>query len=870
MDKKLILDTKLHIPAVRQDHIRRDTLNKKLDEGLEKEHKIFLVSAPAGYGKTTLVSGWLSRLDCNCTWLSLDEYDNDPLKFISYLLAAIRKVNKGFGTMMEDLMAAPKLPGVETVSLYMIKELEQVQEPFILVFDDYHVIDSEYINAMIQKLLDAVSLRLIIITRQEPSLAFSRWRVRDKMTELNSTDLKFTSAEIREFFGRYFNMNFDDDMLQIVEKKTEGWAASMQLTGLSIKNMEKAQAKSFMREFSGNNRFITDYLMDEVLENQEEQIRIFLNGTCMLKKFNGELCDAVTGIEDSRKIIKRLEKDNLFIVSLDNSHTWYRYHHLFSEFLRTGLNGGQKTEMCRKASLWCREHGLTEEALEYALEAKDGEAAASLVKAKAMELFQRGELKTLLSWLNSVSAIKEEKEGILEIYRAWCLLITGEIDEANQVIDGLECIGEGSNDPIIVGMAKAATPFRYTGEDKEKALKYAEEAVTFVKGKQELFHYGALIALGHANGLNGHTREAAALHAKVHEGAHRKGYRFLEVASLHDMAFYLNCMGKRREALALCERALERLTDHAGNHLPMAKIAYLPMGMLLYCSNKLEEAQRYLEEGIASYQELGFAHLVGLGEWYLVLSLYGMGEKERAFEITYRLKAYFKDFIVHRIAVFFEALEMELCLREGNAKRVSGWLKDPGTTFDKVSGISDINPYFTYLRAMISQKDFLRARTALEEKEELLRKEGRYGELITVLLLSALVKKHLGMEAEALGHVREAVAIAAPEGYERYFLDEGSELLELVYKVRDTAPGFIDKLFRKETKKIRALAEPLKKREIEILGLIAEGLSNHEIAEKLYITTGTTKWYIKNIFSKLGVNKRTQAVDRARRLEIIS
>ena len=198
------------------------------------------------------------------------------------------------------------------------------------------------------------------------------------------------------------------------------------------------------------------------------------------------------------------------------------------------------------------------------------------------------------------------------------------------------------------------------------------------------------------------------------------------------------------------------------------------------------------------------------------------------------------------------------------------WLKEPGTAFDKVSGISDINPYFTYVRAMIAQKDFHKARMVLEEKEELLRREGRYGELITMLLLMARVKKHLGTEAAALDCVREAVAIAAPESYERYFLDEGSELLELVYKVRDTAPGFIDKLFRKETRKIHALVEPLKKREMEILKLIAEGLSNREIAEKLFITTGTAKWHINNIFSKLGVNKRTQAVDKARRLNIIS
>ncbi|WRS28643.1 LuxR C-terminal-related transcriptional regulator [Oscillospiraceae bacterium MB08-C2-2] len=868
MDRTYISGAKLRIPAVRPNYICRDIPNKKLDEGLKKEHKIFLISVPAGYGKTTLVSGWISQLDEPCAWLSLDKYDNDPIKFIRYLLEAVRKVNKSFGVTVQDLTNAPKLPEIETVSLYLMNELEQFPQPLILVLDNYHVIEHPYIHEMVQNLLGSRSLRLIISTRQKPPIAFSRWRVRDKMTELNFSDLKFSGAEIKEFFGKSFNIVFDDDMLQTIETQTEGWAASMQLTGLSIKNMDKAQAKRFIKEQGASNRFIADYLMDEVVKMQEEQTCGFLYRTCMLKKFNRELCVAVTGIADSKKIIDRLEKDNLFIVALDHSHTWYRYHPLFSELLKANMDDDRKAELCKNASLWCEENGFAEEALEYALEAKDGEAAASLVKGEAISLFQKGKLKTLLSWLNSVSEINQDKESTLELYRAWCLLISGEMDEANRVIDSFAHTQDGSN-PVITGMVKAAMPFQYNSDDKKKTLQYAKDAVTVMKDQQGLFYYGALIALGHANGLNGHTREAAAWNAKAHGGACRKGYLFLQLLSLHDLAFYLNCMGRRREALALCEKTLERVTDSSKNPLKMIKIVYLSMGMLLYASNQLGRAKSYLEEGIAAYQELAFAHLIGLGEWHLVLLLYHLGEKEKAFEMVYRLQAHCKDLFVRRISLFFEALEMELHLREGNIAKVSAWLREPGSTFDAVSGILDIYPYFTYIRAMIAQKEFDKARLALEDKQTLLRKEGRYGELITVLLLLALVTKHLDNESKALGYVREALAMAAPEGYERYFLDEGSELLELAYKARDAAPAFVDKLFPKKAKKPQALAEPLKKREIEILVLIAKGLSNHEIAEMLYITTGTTKWYIKNIFAKLGVNKRTQAVDRARRLEII-
>ncbi len=869
MDKKIFLDTKLHMPSVRQNHICRDILNNRLDEGLKKEHRVFLVSAPAGYGKTTLVSGWLNRLNCKYTWLSLDEYDNEPSKFICYLLEAVRKISKSFGSTIENLMLATNLPAVKTVSLYMARELEQLQESIVLVLDDYHVIRNNYINELVQNLMNGGSMQFVIITRREPALAFSKCRVEDKITELNARDLKFTRAEINGFFSRYFKLTLKEESLEIIEKQTEGWVAGMQLIGLSLTYMERNREEALIKEFSSNNRFITEYLMDEVLKNQEEQLRTFLNKTCILKEFNEELCEAVTGMKHCRAIIQQLEKENLFIISLDDTNTWYRYHHLFSEFLRKNQEETGKIEICRTASLWCKKNGYTEAALEYALQAKDGEAAACLVKDRAIELFRKGELKNLLTLLNT-DLIRKEKDGILELYKAWCMLFTGEVDEASKILSNLINRKDNSNSLRVTGMVKASAPYLLNNEEKVKALMDAEEAIAFVEGKKDFFYYVALTALGHANALNGHTSTAAALHAKVHEGACKKGYHILEVTSLHDVAFYLNCMGKGREALALCEKTLERFTNHAGNYSPIDKIVYLPVGMLFYNFNKLEEAQKYLEEGIAVYRKLGFAHWGGLGEWYLVLALYNTGEKEKAFEMVYRLKAYYKDFKISRISLFFDALEMELCQREGNYEKVFRWLKETQNTFDKISGLSDINPYFTYLRALILQKDYLTAQKALTEKEEILRGEGRFGELITVLLLSALVQKHLGMEDRALDCLREAVALAAPEGYERLFLDEGSELLELVIMVRDTAPDFIDRICSSGVNKMNSLTNPLRKRELEILKLIADGLSNDEIAEILFITTGTVKWHINNMFSKLGVNKRTQAVVKARRLQIIN
>lgn len=889
MDKRLILNTKLHMPSVRHNHIPREALNRKLDEGLQKGHNVILVSAPAGYGKTTLMSGWLSRTGYSCTWLSLDEYDSEPVRFVSYLLAAVREIHPDFGAAIEDILFAPKLSGVETVSSYLIRELEQIQEPFVLVLDDYHAIDSWYINALMGKLLDSAALKIImvLITRREPLLAFSDLRAAGRITELDTSDLRFNEAEIREFFGRYFNISFDDDMLNMVEEQTEGWAAGMQLTGLSIKNKKKALARNFVEEFRGSNRFITDYLMDEVLLNQEEHIRNFLTATCILKKFSGELCDAVTGLEGSSKIIEQLERENLFIVALDDSHTWYRYHHLFSEFLRAGLNESRKNGMYRKASLWYIEKGFMEEALEYALEAKDGELAESLLKQEAVRLFQNGELKTLLFWLDSLAAIKKERAALLDAYRIICLLLTEEIHLACGVVGSLESMKMDKDDLVAQTLLQAVVSVFCNIDDREAAPGLTEEAVMKLKDTHEFFYYFAKTSIGVVKSLDGRIAEAIDILRRVYEEIRGKGYKFLELIAVANLAVCINFTGKRKEALALCEEVLAGYTDKGGNILPMARILYQPMGILLYYNNRLEEARKYLECYLTYYREMELTYTIEFGEWFYTLLLYSKGEKELAAEILggfitkdeeLKLKQkreLFQGMGIelhtrgknHRL-ILAEALDTELNIREKEHEKVAAWLES--LEKDSISVLPTAHIHFAYIRALIFQGNLQEARDILREQEKQARNYGRYLELITVLLLEALIQKRMGMETRALELVREALVLAAPEGYVRSFLDEDKEILGLAYKVREAAPEFVDRLLRKEDMPTAKLAELLSNREVEILGLIAAGLSNGEIAAKLYITEGTAKWYIRNIYGKLGVNKRIKAVEKARQLKIIT
>lgn len=871
MNNKLILNTKLYTPPARQNQICRELLKKKLEESCLKGHGIILVSAPAGYGKTTLISEWVRGSNRKCTWLSLDEYDNDPARFINYLIAAIQGINAGFGKSIEERMASPKLPGWEIIGSYMIKELEQVKEPFILVLDDYHLVSNDYIHGLVEKLLDSAvpNIIIVILTRKDPTFALPKWRVRDRITELKAGDLKFEAKEIKTFFESNFGICFDDNTLKAVGEKTEGWAAGLQLTGLSLKHMSEAQAKDFITEFKGNNRFVIDYLLDEVLRRQEEQVRSFLLKTCVLKRFNAELCEAVTGMS-SRSIIDQLENENLFVVSLDSSRTWYRYHHLFSEFLQAWLREPEKADIRKRASWWFNENGFAEEALEYALEAKDGAAAERVVKQEAKRLLWSGDLKTLLSWSNSLLKVKKECDPIITAYRTFCLLTSGEIREGYGLIESLGANPEIKDNPLILGMLQTFLSVFYLGIDIDKAISQAEEAIVLLEGLDEFFYLGALLAKGQALVKKGELAKAAVLLTEVYEKTSGRGYRFVEMGALINLLFSLSFMGKRGEALALCEEVLAAHGSETGKRLPISKEIHIPMGMLLYYNNKLNEARYYLESGINYCREVELAHMEGLGYWFYALLLYSEGERAKAFEMVHKLKAQAKNLGLQYVDLSFEALEIELHLREKNHKKVEDWLNGLGTVFEKVSPAPDTYDYYTYLRALISQGRLQEAEAGLQEKEKTARAGSGNGVLITLLLLKALVQNRLGKENRALKCVEEAVTLAAPEGYIRHFLDEDEEVLELVHKVRHAAPQFVDQLVRKEEGEVLELETPLTIREIEILELIAAGFSNDEIAAEFYITTGTVKWHIKNIYEKLGVSKRTQAVKRARQLDIIT
>ncbi len=865
------LNTKLYMPSVRENYVSRETLIGKINENRKKEHKIILVSAEAGYGKTTLISGWISQLNQNFSWLSLDEYDNDPITFIKYFVMAIRKVNESFGKTIENILSTIKLPRVEVISAYILEELAGLNKGFILVLDDYHIITNTYIHKLMQRLIDSNvnNILFTIITRQDPPFNISRWRAGDRLTELRSYDLRFETDEIKEFFNKKFNISFEHETLKILEEKTEGWAAGLQLIGLSLKNIKKEQQESsFIEQFNGNNRFVADYIMEEVYQRQDAQLRIFLKKTSVLKSFNAELCNTVTGLSNSNQIIERLERDNLFIVPLDSSRTWYRYHHLFSGFLRSGIDENLKTEILRKASAWCKAEGFIESAFEYALDARDSGMTLSLVNQVSSQYLHNGAIETLLELLDSVKEICNKTDPRIETCRAWCLFLLGKTGQAYKILK--ELLGlQGIMDSEIYGKIQSLEAIIYTNIDKSRAVMLAEEAVSILKDEDRLFYNIALRTLGLVKMSVGAIPEAASAFKKIIEDVEFKNYRFIELSAFINYTECLIAMGRRREAQNLCEELLAEYTDQFGEPLAMAKMVYLTMGKIFYIGNELEKAKRYLHEGITFLREIKLVSTIGNAEGIYIKLLYIIGEKSNAFKTAYKYKNISKISNLYNVYEKLEALEIDLSIKEKNHLKVLEWVREREEFINSVhcqlSGYAKI----TYIRALIYKEMYNEAEKELMFEKELAKKCDNYEQLITILILTALVKKYNGAESEALIYIEEAVKLAAPEGYIRNFLDEDSDILTLVQKVREVAPDFVDQMDGKKPGHANVLVEPLKAKEYEILKLIAAGLSNAEISNRLYITTGTVKWYIKNIYSKMGVNKRTQAIKKARQFGII-
>lgn len=918
-----LIETKLHIPPPRPSLVPRPRLLRQLDAGIDPGQRLILVSAPPGFGKTTLVAEWLhitkiSRPQIEASWLSLDERDNNLTRFLTYLVTALQRFKPDLGASALSAFISPHPPPLEAMLTALLNELstlpldndEGSAPAYILVLDDYHVLKAPLAHRAISFLLEHLPphLHILLLTRSDPPLPLPRMRSRGVMIEIRTDDLRFQMSETTELLNRTVGLKLTRDEIATLEKRTEGWVAGLQLAALALLPLSTVQdpaspsdrrrVSRFIETFAGDDRYIVDYLMAEVLTLQPEPIRTFLLQTSILERLCAPLCVAVTGQCGAQSILENLERSNLFIVALDRQRQWYRYHRLFSDVLRhrlQQLDPEKARGLHRRASEWYAIHEYHADAIEHALAASDHERVASLIEDQAWTLMSQGETATFRNWLASLPERSISARPRLGLMCAWAEIAAMRLDAVERHLqavesqmgpspsrDGPEEPGLPEDDALLRGEVAAirATVAGLQGE-VDLAVDLALQALSQLPPEAQLLRGILLNALGAANELRGDVtaaNRAYAESARESEAAHN---HLIALIALGNRARLLETEGKLRQAAAACGDALRIAAGQGDRPSPAVGMAHVELGRLNYEWNDLGAAQRHLETALdigrkSGIVELGVASLMDLARTRLA-----QGNLEDTVLVTAQAHELAHTFEVSSgLAAQLAIHQARLWLRQGQTARVSQWAQQQGLSADDEHRPGQYLEQVILARLLIARGEPVAASGFLSRLVQAAESQGRWGQAIELSVLQGLALQAQGDLEQALGALCQALLRAEPEGYVRTFIDEGAPMAELLHRaaLRNRAAVYARRLLtalqargpaRHDPGPLPTLVEPLSGRELEVLRLIAEGLSNRGIADRLFITAGTAKWHANNIYSKLGVHSRTQAIARAKELEIL-
>lgn len=885
------LRSKIQTPFLRPRLVVRNRLMERLDRGLASGCRLTLIAAPAGFGKTTLVAAWLAQSERPVAWVSLDETENDLLQFLGYLIVALRQVNAHFGEALEQVIHSPQLPPVHDLIMAFVNEAASIEQEFLVVLDDYHVITAQEVHDLVQFLLDhpPAGMHLIITSRTEPSLALPRLRARGQVNDVQQRDLRFSSEETQTFFTQTMSLALPADAAQALETHTEGWAAGLQLAALALR--DTSEVNTFIAQLSGRDSYITDYLLAEVLQKQPANVREFLMRTSILEGLNASLCDAVTEGQNSQAMLEQLEAANLFIVPLDRKREWYRYQKLFAEAVQVELDKDEKILLHAKAARWYETQGLLRSAMHHALEgaraSNDFTEFKRLMPTAAEEMWQSGAVSTARAWLNALPEAELRSSGELSILQAWVMALSGEASQALVFADAAEQALQATGGlPSVHGKLLAFRAFTAVlyDNDANTARELASSAMRLLSDKQARWRDVALWVMAEAQERSVNISEAI---RTLREAQRLRDPAQNQLFSSNLDLFLASALfdnGQRLEAIQVCKEAIARFTDLEGRVSPLATSMVSRLGLYLCEENLLDQALQCVREGLELGGRLGIQGQLPVAYSALAHVLAARSEDQAALEAldeAYRLalKTALSDPQVH------SAMKANIHLKQGNLPAARQWVEDAELSLEERPNHLRIDVQIVFARLLLAQGRSNEAQGFLQNLEQFMLERGQVRRRITVHLLQALTGAQLGEVQAARGFVAQAVQLAAPQTYYRTFLDEDERVLSLVRDVRHLAPGFVDKLFAHAkisqptqiipehpnvSDSIPAdMLESLSDRELEVLKLVAAGFGNKEIAGKLEISPGTVKRHVINVYGKLGVHSRTQAIARARALKYL-
>jgi LuxR family maltose regulon positive regulatory protein len=855
--------------------VPRPRLTQRLNEGVGR--KLTLISAPAGFGKTTLLSEWIPSSERGVCWVSLDENDNAPNRFWTYFLSALQMLRADLGQGALAMLSAqhPQPAPAEAIMTVLINELAAFSDNFALVLDDYHVITTPTIHNALAFLIDhqPANMHLIITTRADPPFPLARLRARSQLSELRGADLRLTLDETLAFLNQVMGLALSEQEVAAIEARTEGWVAGLQLAALSMQG--RADIPGYLKSFSGSHRFIIDYLADEVLQQQPESVRDFLLHTCILDRLSGGLCDSLTGKRDGQAMLEALEAANLFIVPLDDERRWYRYHSLFSGFLRHRLSQSQPNlvpELHRLAATWFANQGYTAEAISHALHADEFDQAAIWITQVGTSLVYRGEMSSLLRWIEKIpEAVLHQRPHLCVIY-AWVLMASGQTAKAEQQIQAAEeVVPSGEPDPdlkdLLGQMAAVRATIAANRRQVEPTIQYSQRALGYLHPHNKAVRAVITWNLAFACRLRGDRTAAHQAYQEAIALGQAAGNVSIAVLATIGLGNLQAAQCQYHPATAAYQRALQLATDEHGQLLPVGTEAHLGLAQLSYQRNDLEAARRHLRQASQLSQRMGN---LDLQVPCLVLGA--------------RLKQIQGD-VDAALAILGEA---EQLVRRHNLRRrimeVTSAQVSTLVAQGYLTGAAHLAQLYDLplgqARVLLAQGKPKAALAILEPLHQQWETDGYQANLLKVLVLQALALQADHQAEEAVRALAEALTLAEPGGLMRTFLDEGQPMATLLRRVLSKRPAspiaYVQQLLtafqemaESPSPVVQPLIEPLSQRELEVLRLIAAGLSNQEIADQTYVALSTIKWHIRNIYGKLGVKSRTQAIARAQELNLL-
>jgi LuxR family maltose regulon positive regulatory protein len=912
-----VLATKLFAPARRPQLVARPRLAEQLDATLEAGHRLTLVSAPAGFGKTTLLSDWLTHFDKSQTnirvaWLSLDDGDNDLARLLTHLVAALRSVDLDVGSAaLESLHSASAFAALTALVNDVTSAGERTPDKrWILVLDDYHAIEATDVHDAVTFLLDHLPdhLHLLVATRSDPPLPLARLRSRGQLTELRAADLRFTAAEAQEFLNRVMGLDLTAADVQALEERTEGWIAGLQLAALSLRGIpERGDIAGFIEAFTGSNRFVIDYLADEVLARQPTQVRDFLLRTAVLDRLTGPLCDAVTGRADGTRTLEDLERGNLFLVPLDDHRSWYRYHHLFADVLHARLIAEQPDllpSLHQRASDWYAAHDLVADAVRHAIAAEDFVRAAYLMEEALPELRRTRQDSLLLAWKRSLPESVLRRSPVLSILSAWSLMMSGDLDAVEARLDDAErALGAGAHDQDLAAAwadtddlrTAPATIFVYRASlaqargDVAGTVRHARHALDLA-GPEDHFVRGAGAGfLGLAAWAAGDVQQALSTYGEAVRSLNAAGNAVDELDSTVVLADMWVAAGRPSRARRLYEQALLSATGNGEPYPRATADLYVGLAELDRELNDLTSAEAHLETARVLGERGSITE--NRHRWSVAMAQVRAtgGDYDTAThlldqaETMYR-RGFYPD--IRPIA----AMKTRVQIAEGDLSSTAEWAHDRGISVDDDPDYLHEYEHLTLARLLLAQhraeqhldhapraSPVAAVLGLLDRMHAAAAHAGRDGSVLEIRTLQALAHHAHNDLPQALAVLgRSVVETPEPESYVRLYLDEGAPMLALLHHaagVGHTGDGEVIQgrarriLERAKTPvegaELQPLVDPLSQRELQVLRLLDGELTGPEIARELYVSLNTLRTHTRRIFTKLDVTTRAAAVRRA-------